>query len=293
MFYNRNMLAPLVAALLVLSALPAGAQNVDEVNIDREEWHVVGWNDACGVAYTVLSYPKLGEAMAAEPFSTRVGTMLIPVEKEKAEAAWTLEADGALSYSQKALDKAEGDLKKGGYTRKGFPEIIQDVPVGDQPTLAERILSTTTLAPRLKTGWPDADWRWAGGDYNPLATCALLVFQSRSQPWHHSFLLVRVYNPRARLDRSYAHASNAQLLFDSGNLDAAAVEADTAARLAPELPIARYEHAAMLALTGYTDQAVAELAAAVKLEPAYREKARDDRDFADLRSRPDFKATTE
>jgi hypothetical protein len=284
--------ALLLSGLVALGALPAAAQNSDEVTIDHEDWRVIGWNDACGVAFTVLSYPKVGEAMAAEPFSTRVGTMEIPVQKEKANAAWTLEADGPLSFSQKALDKAESDLRKGGFSRAGFPELIQDRPVADQPLLAETLLSTSTLAPRLKTGWPGPEWRWAGGDYNPLGTCGFLVFESRTAPRHYSFLLVRVYNPRVRTDRAYAHASNARLLFDDGHLDSGAVEAATAARLAPDLPIARYEHAAMLALTGYTDEAVKELAVAVKLEPKYGPKARDDEDFVELRRRDDFKAAT-
>lgn len=282
-----NSLAP--ALLLGLLALPAAAQSPDEVAIDHEDWSVIGWNDACGVAFKVLSYPKLGEAITSEPFSTRAGTLEIPVEKEKAAGSWTLAADGPQSWNPKALAKAEKDLKKGGFSRPGYPEIIQDGRIGPQPLLAEAILSTGTLSPRLKTGWPAPPWRWAGASYNPLATCALLVFENRGAPRRYSFLLVRVYNPRARTDRAYAHASNARLLFEGGDLDAGAAESETAARLAPDLAIARYQHAAMLALAGHANQAVEELAAAVKLEPKYREKARGDEDFVDLRQRDDFK----
>jgi hypothetical protein len=286
------ILPAILAGLVALSARPAAAQNVDDVRIDHEDWRVIGWSDACGVAFTVLSYPKLGEAMAGDPFSTRVGSLIVPVEKEAASSRWTLEADGPLSFSQRALDKAEKDLRQGGFNHAGFPETILDVPVGDQPLLAETILSTGTLAPRLKKGWPGPEWRWAGANYNPLTTCGLLVFENRADPRHYSFLLARVYNPRARTDRAYAHASNARLLFNGGNLDAGAAEAATAALLAPDLAIARYEHAAMLALTGQADQAMDELAAAVKLDPKYRAKARDDEDFADLRGRDDFKSAT-
>ena len=280
----------LPALLAGLLAFPAAAQ--DEFTIDHQTWHIVGWNDSCGVGLTILSYPKVGEAIAGDPISTRVGTVSIPVAKELSETNWTLQADGPLSFAQKDLDKAEKDLRNAGYSHPGYPEIIQDVPVGDQPLLAEAILSTGTLKARIKSGWPGSEWRWSGVNYNPLATCGLLVYENRAKPLHYEFLLLRVYNSRTRTDRAYAHASNARLLFNGGNLDAGAVEAETAALLDPELPIARYEHAAMLALTGQTDQAMDELKAAVKLNPKYRAKARDDEDFDELRRREDFQEAT-
>ncbi len=261
---------------------------MDDVTVAREDWKVLGWNDACGVAVSILSYPKLGEAIASEPISTRVGAMSIAPATEKSVRRWTLEADGARSWDERAYQKALRDLRRGGFARKGYPEVIQDGPIGDQPLLAGTILSTGTLKPRLAGGWPDAQWRWAGGDYNPLATCALLAYENRENPRHYRFLLVRVYEPRVRQDRAYAHATNARLLFNMGNLDEAFPEAETAALLAPELPIARYEHAAMLALTGRQNEAVRELAEAVKLDRRYGEKARDDLDFRDVRRRDDF-----
>lgn len=279
---------------LVSSALfsLASAQNMDDVRIDHETWRVIGWNDACGVAFEHLYYPRLGDAIASEPISTRVGTAAIPTGREKYSARWTLEADGRLSWDERAVARAEDELQKAGYVRAGFPETIQDAPVGAQPLLAETLQSTATLSARVRNGWPEAEWRWAGGSYSPLGTCALLSFEKRDAPRHYRLFLLRVYNPRARRDRAYAHASNARLLFNAGNLAVASPEAETAARLAPELPIARYEHAAMLALTGRQDEAVDELAAAVKLEPKYRDRARGDADFADLRSRQDFQETT-
>ena len=290
MSYNRLVI--LLALLAGLLTFPAAAQDNPDFTIDHQDWHMVGWNDACGVAFSVLSFPKVGEAIAGDPISTRVGIMNILVGKDASELRWTLEADGPLSFSQKDLDKAEKDLKAGGFSRPGYPEIIQNVPVGDQPLLAEAILSTSTLAPRLKKGWPGPEWRWAGANYNRLATCTVLVYENRADPRHYSFLLLRVYNTRARTNRSYAHASNARLLFNVGNLDAGALEAETAALLDPDLPIARYEHAAMLALTGRADLAMDELNVAVKLNPKYREKARDDRDFDELRRREDFQEAT-
>lgn len=282
------MLSALALTVLLAAAPRAAAQNLDEVTIAHEDWKVLGWNDACGVAYSVLSYPQLGQALANEPITTRVGTLTIAPDKEKAVGRWTLEADGALSWDERAYAKAARDLKKGGFSRKGFPEIVRDGPIGDQPLLAATILSTGTLKPRLTSGWPGPEWRWAGADYNPLATCALLAYESRANRKHYRFLLVRVYEPRVRQDRAYAHATNARLLFNAGNLDEAVPEAETAALLAPELPIARYEHAAMMALTGRQNEAVVELGEAVKLDHTYAAKARGDMDFRDIRKRDDF-----
>jgi hypothetical protein len=275
-------------ALTLLLAIPAAAQNTDTIDVDHETWSVIGWNDACGVAYEHLSYPKLGEAIASEPISTRVGTAMIPPGSEKFSSKWAFEADGRLSWNEKEVGISEKELKAGGYSRPGFLETIQDAPVGNQPGLAETILSTANLSARVTDGWPGKEWRWAGGNYSPLGTCALLAYEKRDTPRHYRLLLVRVYNPRARRDRAYAHASNARLLFEAGNLPVAALEAETAASLDPILPIARYEHAAMLALTGNQNEAVAELEAAIKLEPKYRKRSRGDLDFADLKDRQDF-----
>jgi len=281
--------AALLAALLIR---PAAAQT-DEAEIDHETWSVIGWNDACGVAFEHFYYPKLGQDMTSEPIETHIGTAMIAPGKEDYVARWTFEATGPLSYKESAVAKAEKDLKKAGYGRPGYLDLIQDVPVGDQPELAETINSTVTLQARLTKAWPpQPEWRWAGGSFSPLGTCGLLVFEHRSNPRHYRLLLLRVYNPRVRLDRAYAHASNARLLFDAGNLETAATEAETAAALAPELPIARYEHAAMLALSGSPNKSVVELGEAIKLDPSYAEKARGDLDFADLKDRQDFRETT-
>jgi tetratricopeptide (TPR) repeat protein len=99
-----------------------------------------------------------------------------------------------------------------------------------------------------------------------------------------------VYNARLRHDRAYAHASNARLLFNAGDLDSAVIEAKTAAELDPDLGVARYVNAAMMSVTGQTDAAVQELSAAVKLDAKFGAQAADDQDFAELRRRDDFKA---
>ncbi|MFI5348628.1 MAG: TPR end-of-group domain-containing protein [Elusimicrobiota bacterium] len=282
------------AALTLLLAIPAAAAapTSDAIDVDHETWSVLGWNDACGVAYEHLYYPKLGEAISSEPISTRVGTAAIPLGSETFTSKWAFEADGRLSWNEKEVAIAERELKAGGYARPGFLEVIQDAPVGNQPGLAETILSTANLSVRITGGWPGSDWRWAGANYSPLGTCALLAYERRDKPRRYQLLLVRVYNPRARRDRAYAHASNARLLFEAGSLPVAVAEAETAALLDPILPIARYEYAAMLALTGNFNESIEELAAAIKLQPKYRKQSRDDVDFADLKERQDFQDLT-
>ena len=64
---------------------------------------------------------------------------------------------------------------------------------------------------------------------------------------------------------------------------------DAAALQAPELASVRYARASLLAMAARAPEAVAELAAALKLDDALRDKARADEDFADLRDRDDYK----
>ncbi|MDE2489391.1 MAG: hypothetical protein KGM24_00995 [Elusimicrobia bacterium] len=281
-------LALLLAALALLPR-PAAAQNFEDVRVDHQTWKALGWNDACSVALEVLTFPRLGDAIATEPISTRIGTMTIPTGKEDAATSWAYRADGVLTWRPKTVAKTERELRAAGYDAAGFSETISSASSGVRPEIDEALASTATLRSRTTRPWPGPGWRWAAADFNPLSTCALLAFQSRTPPLRWRFRLVRVYNPRARIDRAYAHAENARLLFDAGDLDAGFAESETAAALAPELGIARYNHAALLALTGRMDRAVAELAAAIAIDPSFRAKARDDEDFSSLRVREDFR----
>lgn len=289
MSYHRAVTALLLALLL---AAPAAAQNMDDVRLDREEWRTIGWNDACSVAFVHLAYPRLGDAIASEPIMTRVGTLGIAPGEEKSKLHWSLEADGALSWDARVVARTEKDLKKAGYARAGFPETIRSGPDGAQEGLAETLHSTSTLGARVKEGWPDAGWRWAAAEFNPLSTCALLVFESRERKSFFRFHLVRVYDTRARIERARAHTTNARLIFDTGDADSAVLEARTGARLGPELAVARYHHAAMLAVTGHPNPAMAELAAAIAIDPKYKERARTDRDFDELAKGEDFRRLT-
>lgn len=274
------------AALLLALALSAAAQ---QSAVEREELAVLGWNDACSVAVRHEVFHQLGAAIYNEPVSIKIGALSIPAGGQKAGAEWFYEASGSGVWNPRAVARVEKSLRKQGYARTGYAETVRPNPATSQPGLAETILSTRTLALRPGLAWPDADWRWSGANYSPLGTCALLLFDSLSGPPRRAWLLARIYNPRARLERSRAHAANARLLFGEGELEDAVAEAGTAARLAPESALARYTYAALLSLAGRANEAMVELKAATVREPEYLDRVKDDEDFESLRSRRDFR----
>lgn len=285
MSYNRRMKPLALTALALLTA--ARAYAVEEDTLKREEWRVLGWNNACAVAFETKAFPKLGMGVQEDPAETHIGTLTVDAGKETSQLSWNLELDGAYSWDERQATQTEKDLHEAGYDRPTFHEDVR-TEVGRQPGLAEVLQSTAALSARLKSGWPGRQWRLSGVDFNPLSTCALLAYSPRSGGVRRRFLLVRVYASRARLERARAHTENALLLFAKGDVDAAAAEAATGAALAPELPVSRYHNAALQTLVGNIDAAVGELNAAIKMDPKLRAKARDDQDFEALRVRDDF-----
>lgn len=275
-------LSPFLLAL----ALPLLAQ---DAAVEREDFKILGWNDACSVAVRHQAFPKMGVAIHGQPLSTKIGTVTVEPGAQAAKARWFHEATGLNTYDEDRIATVERALRKLGYTRKGYPEAVRPNPSLEQPGLAETILSTRTLNLRPGLVWPGPSWRWAEADYSPLGTCALLVFESATTPTRHSWVLARIYNPRVRLERARAHAANARLLFGAGELEAAVAEAGTAAGLAPESPLARYIHAGLLSLSGRTDESVTELKAVIALDPKRAAAAKKDRDFDNVRGRRDFK----
>jgi tetratricopeptide (TPR) repeat protein len=289
MSYNRGVIRSLALALLV-GAAAAPARAADDADVAREEWKVLGWKlSECSVALELFAYPKLGSGLYDEPVESHVGTLTIPSESEDALLAWDLAVEGKFTWNDAAVKKAEKAADEAGYARKGFAERV--IPeVGAQAGLAEILHSTATLATRAVRGFPGPEWRLAALDFSPLSTCALLVYDRRSDGLRHRFRLVRVYDPRARRERARAHTENALLLYAASNLDAAVIEAESGAHLAPDNPVTRYHHAALLTLAGRLEEAMPELEAAIKLDPKYRARARDDADFEALRVRDDFQS---
>ena len=273
----------LVHAFFVLLAGPAAA-----LDIEREDYKIIGWNDACSVAVERYAYPRFGEAIYGEPVTTRVGTLTIELKTPVVVTRWVLEADGANTWDPHAVSPIRRKLRKAGYERPGFNEVIRDSETVVSPGSAEIILSTASLEAR-PDAWPDTgQWRWGRTHYNPLGTCALLVYEKIEDPQRFKFLLTRIYNASARTDRGRAHVTNGRLLFNNGDLGSALIETEIGARMAPEVGAARYHYAAMLALSGRPDDAMRELLAAVARDARFSQKASTDPDFDSLRRRQDF-----
>ncbi len=272
--------------LLLLALLPLSARALE---IEHEEYVIVGWNDSCAVAVERYAYPRLGEAIASEPITSRIGTLSIVTAKPTVETRWVLETDGANTYDKGAIDVIRRRLRKAGYERPGFNEVIRDSETVVSPGSAEVILSTAVLEARPDF-WPDTNlWRWGRAHYNPLGTCALLVYEKIGEPQRYKFLLTRIYNPSARADRGRAHTTNGRLLFNNGDLRGALAETEIGARMAPELGATRYHYAAMLAMNGRLTDSMRELSAAIKLDERFADKAADDEDFESLLVRQDFR----
>lgn len=274
-----------VRSLLLLTALAVAAAALD---VEREEYRLIGWNDACSVAVERYAFPVLGQAIQAEPITTRIGTLTIIASKPAVETRWALEADGANTYDTTAIEHVRRQLRKAGYGRPGFSETIRDAATAESPGSAEVILSTATLEARPDF-WPDTrQWRWGQAHYNPLSTCALLIYEKIGERDRFKFILTRIDNASARFDRGRAHTTNGRLLFNAGNLAAALAETAIGARVAPEMGDTRYHYAAMLALTGRLNEAMRELLAALKQDESFSKKAANDADFDSLRNRQDF-----
>lgn len=269
--------------MLAALAVPAAA-----LDIDREEYLIIGWNNACSVAVERYGFPRLGEAIQDDPITSRIGTLSIVTDQPIVETRWILEADGANTYDKPALARIRKSFRKAGYDRKGFNEMIIASQTVTPSKSAEVILSTAILEARPDF-WPDTrEWRWGRAHYNPLSTCALLVYEKLGARDRYKFILTRIYNPSARADRGRAHTTNARLLFNAGDLAGALIESQIGARTAPEVGGTRYQHAAMLTLSGRLDDAMRELLAAAKIDPRFTIKAAKDEDFDSLRNRQDF-----
>jgi hypothetical protein len=271
--------------LLLLALLPLHAS---ALNIEREEYKVIGWNDACSVAVERYAYPVLGAAIYGEPITSRLGTLAIVTAQPVVETRWVYEADGPNSYEKFAIGSARRKLRKAGFERPGFDEVIRDSVTVVSPGSAEVILSTAILEARPDF-WPDTrQWRWARAHYNPLGTCALLVYERIGERERFKFVLTRIYNASARSDRGRAHTTNGRLLLNDGDLPGALAETEIGARMAPELGATRYHYAALLALSGHDDDSMRELLTAIKIDGRFLEKAAKDADFDSLRVRQDY-----
>ncbi|MBI3551175.1 MAG: hypothetical protein HY077_01550 [Elusimicrobia bacterium] len=278
--------------LLLMISLPLSAA-APTPDYDHETFKLIGWGDGCSAAVAHYGYPKVGQAIAEDPVMVRLGIVSMPPGETKQKDDWLISLHGPYSWRPHEVGKVLSNLAAKGYSR---PDLVEEVganavvPERDLP----RLLSTSDALKAVPSrARPDKNWRWSAIYYEPIATCALLLFE-RPGPdgTYYDYLLARIKNPSARADRALAHLTNGLLLLDRGDLKGALGETELSARLAPDSGPARYHHAAMMALSGVVEPTVDELEEAIKLDPQYKEKARKDKDFDSLRWHPKFKELT-
>jgi tetratricopeptide (TPR) repeat protein len=279
-----------LAALLLLLCAPSARAQLDYA---RETFELIGWREGCSAAVALYGYPALGQGMTEDPVMTKLGTLTIAPGKAKQDMQWVIALHGPFSWREKEVERAIARLRAQGYAQAGLSEPVGANQVSRVRDLPRLLSSTDTLKPEPGGPWPGRGWRWTEIRYNPLATCALLMYERReSGVLLHSFMLARLGNPAARADRAGAHVTNGLLIFELGDLSGAVSELEIASKLSPDNAAARYHHAALLALTGSDDQALDELEAAVGLNPEFKAKARKDQDFETLRGAQRFRDLT-
>lgn len=279
--------------LLLLAARAVAATN-QAVSIDSETVRVIGWNNDCSIALSHLGFAPLGQAILGDPVMSRVGTLTIAPGAEKAKAAWGVEEDGVGTWTAVAASDTEKGLRDEGYVRRGWIETIRPETITSDDS--GRLLVSTgafqTRSTDFPAGYPGRA-RLATIDYSPeTAACALLVFQDASGKLRYAPRLIRVGSVTARKDRARAHLAQAWLLLDAGDRAGALQETAIAAAVCPEDALSRYRHSLQLLLDGQTEPALDELEAAAKLDPSFKKRARQDKDFKDAAWMPRFKEIT-
>lgn len=287
----------ILAALLALlsrAAFAAPAAAGRSVPVDSETVKVLGWNNDCSVAVERLGFAALGDAISGDPVVTQIGTLTIDPGAEKARADWQMDADGARTWSRADAAQAETNLREDGYVRFGRRETVRPLTLVPGDEFAALLVSTAAFQTRAKDfpeGYPGR-WRLARVDYSPvLASCALLTFQDAPGKLFQ-LRLIRVPNVVARKDRARAHLGEAHRLLDEADRAGALAETTIAAEVCPEDPLSRYRHSLQLLLDGQTAPSLDELAAAVALDPSFKKRARNDKDFQDIAWMPRFQEIT-
>lgn len=279
--------------LLAAILLAAASLRAAVLESDHEKLSLLGWGDGCAVALSHLGYPKTGQAIATDPTAARIGVLRIAPGETDAVEEWRLSLHGAWTWNPRQAAKVLADLKTQGYVKPGAIEELREVQVSSQRDLPRLLQSTDSLKAVSSQPYPQPPWRWARIHYEPVATCALLVYErKRDGKLSYDYRLVRVNNAAARRDRAEAHLTNALIIFQDGDLQGALSETEVAAAIAPNYAPGRYHHAAMMALTGRVEATVDELEAAVKLDPKLKKRAKKDKDFETLRWHPKFKELT-
>jgi hypothetical protein len=235
----------------------------------------------------------MGSAMFNEPITMQIGTISLQEPAKTASVDWLLNIEGKSVWDPEKAAATIARLRKSGYLLQGSSETVPSSATA-WPEIDSVLLTTRSLGAFSPSGWPAKDFRLHRIHYSPMGTCALLLYHwdgSKERDFFQ-FVLTRLRNPRAKVERALAHLDLANKLFEQGDLAGALAESAMAARGAQRDPEARYKHAAYLALSGWHEDALDELKLSLRLEQRNRGRAKDDPDFEGLRKDKRFRALT-
>jgi len=256
-----------------------------------DEFRFIGWNDSCSVAYQYLSFPPVGEALQGVPVRWDIGSWSILPEEVEPRVSWVEHGIAGSSWDRGRAQRGLAWLAKRGYYRKARVERIRQPAENDPPELDPILASTAAFQLGYKTLWPPENFKLREVYYSPLATCAFFVFRDlKNARDSYTFKLVRIQNPSIRHQRSRMHVSNGLIFYRAADIFGALEELATASAIDPDYALARYHHAVLLTTHGMNDEALDELAAALKLDPRFAEEAKKAIEFKKVRKDRRFKA---
>ena len=272
----------MLAAALLLASLAHG-ELTDKNRFGYEEVSLLGWNDACAVALRHLRYPPSPEGGPIDPEAGRIGAVALAPDSTKAAPTWTLIVKEGTLWDRGQAAAAQDAMARAGFTRSGYRERLYKEPVVGGLGI-ETLASTASLRIGYQVSIPTAPYSLVQIDYSPLGTCAFLLYEKPGHPPNlYRYQLARVPLD-ARRKRAQAHLNNGLLLYRKGNdIFGALAEVEIAAAMDPRLGDARYHHAALLAVHGRFEEALAELREAVLLDEKYARMAKEAVEFDDLK----------
>lgn len=292
------MAKPLLGAVLALACVAPAASAASWRFVETgtktltgyDEFEFLGWSDACAAGVRYLSFPPTGTGLQGQPDTWAIGTLSLPPDGDALDQDWSFSGSSQKAWDPKPSERAVAELLRAGYSDAGLVETLRDAPVAGQPGLAELILTTAAFATARKVDWPPARYRLTEIRYHRLASCAFLIFRDHGSPrdsYRHR--LVRLLDPGARRARARAHVSNGLLLYRAADHYGAEEELAIAARMAPDLGSALYEHAVILATHGRFEESFDRLEAAIARDKKYAALAREAVEFESVRGTERFK----
>ncbi|MBI3547578.1 MAG: hypothetical protein HY078_00860 [Elusimicrobia bacterium] len=237
----------------------------------------------------MLRYPAIGQGLEGVPNWGRIGTLTLPTAASRGPAIenMNLSYDGTGGWIASEANLQFEMLTRAGYTQSKFTETIRPDPVAQRAGLEQVIRSTAAFETQDRLTWPGADFWLQSVHYSPLGQCAFAVFKRPTPSDSYRWRLFHT-NTGARRTRARAHVTNGLMLFKAGDLAGGQAETQIAADMDPNYAYGRFYNAALLAALGRTEEAIADLKAAVAADAKLAEKAQETVEFQDLRDDPRF-----